>query len=255
MVRKIAWFGASLALVAALILGGLWANGRFAGPAEAQTPTAPVVDRSASETITVVGQGSVRIEPDIAQVSIGVETSAETVGDAVADNESRMRAIMEALESLGIDAADIQTMNYSIQLNRTEVPLPATEEQPEGKASYVVTNMANVIIRDLDTVGDVLDAVIEAGANSIWGVSFSLDDPKPAQDEARVEAIADAEARAAALAELTGVTLGPVMSVSEVTSAGIFPVMERAAVMGGGSISPGQVEIGYQVQVSYFIER
>ena len=116
--------------------------------------------------------------------------------------------------------------------------------------------MVNVTIRELDRVGDVLDAVIVAGANNIWGVSFSLEDPTAAQADARSDAIADALMRAEALAELSGVALGPVMSISEVVGGGPvpMPVAVERAMSAAGPISPGELEVGYQVQVTYFIE-
>jgi uncharacterized protein YggE len=117
--------------------------------------------------------------------------------------------------------------------------------------------MVSVTVRALDTVGDVLDAVIEAGANNIWGVTFSLEDPKLAQADARTEAIADAKARAEALAGLAGIKLGPVMSVSEIIGSGAYPALSMAvtdrAAGGAESISPGELEVAYQVQVAYFI--
>jgi uncharacterized protein len=87
-------------------------------------------------------------------------------------------------------------------------------------------------------------------------VSFTVEDMSAAQAEARGEAVKDARARAEALAELSGVTLGPVMSISEVVGASqpVFATVERAAMDAGGSISPGELEVGYQVQVTYFIE-
>lgn len=149
-------------------------------------------------------------------------------------------------------------MNYSIQQDRypESMPRAAGSEPEEPRPVHRVSNMVNVTIRDLGAVGDVLDAVVDAGANSIWGVSFGLDDPATAQAEARADAVDDALARAQALAELNGVKLGPVMSVNEVIGGGVVPMsvtMERA-VAAGGPISPGELEIGYQVQVSYFIE-
>ncbi|MEJ2733424.1 MAG: SIMPL domain-containing protein [Anaerolineae bacterium] len=131
---------------------------------------------------------------------------------------------------------------------------PATGE---AQPLYRVSNMVNVTIRDLESVGDVLDAVVEAGANNIWGITFAVDDPSDALANARAGAIEDARARAGALAELSGVSLGPVMSVSEVVGAtpvAMSVTVERAAAA-GGSISPGELEIGYQAQVTYFIER
>ncbi len=229
------------------------------GPAVAQT-SKPAAGYNTAETITVVGRGSVRIEPDIARVSVGVETMAETIAEAVEENEAQMDSILAALEEAGIAEKDIQTMNYSIYLERYPEPMPRSVEgeNEEPQPQYRVSNVVNVTVRDLDTVGDVLDAVIEAGANNIWGVSFGLDDREAAQADARADAIDDALARAEALAELNGVELGPVMSVSEVVGNGGFPMaieVEERAVSGGGSISPGELEIGYQVQVTYFIER
>jgi uncharacterized protein YggE len=220
---------------------------------------------SPAQTITVIGQGSVHAEPDIARVSIGIETSAESVAEAVQENGAEMDSILAALEDLGIDEKDIQTSNYSVYLDRYPETLPRAVVEGEEEALapqpvYRVSNMVSVTIRELERVGDVLDGVIEAGANNIWGVSFSLDDPEAAIADARVDAIADALARAGALAELSGVELGPVMSVSEVIGGGAAPYaiamdsVERAAA-GGAAISPGELEIGYQVQVSYFIEQ
>lgn len=256
MFKRVILIATAVALLVPIGLVGVWAWGQVARPAAAQVTEK--VQYNPAQSITVVGQGSTRIKPDIARISIGVETLAETVKEAVQQNESQMTAILAALKASGIAEKDIQTTNYSIYFERPpEMPVSTEPSTEKAKIQYRVSNMVNVTVRDLDKVGDVLDAVIEAGANNIWGVSFSLEDPKDAQAEARAKAIADAEARAKALAELSGVTLGPVLSVSEVIGGGVIPVpvavAERAAVAGGGPISPGELEITYQVQVSYFI--
>jgi uncharacterized protein YggE len=259
MFKRVVLVVAVIALLVPIGLVGVWIWGQADRPVEAQTSTPaekPVYN--SAQTITVLGQGSVKIKPDIAQISIGVETSAETVSDAVKQNETQMQAILAALKQAGIPEKDIRTTNYSVYFDRNPQPVPSTEAAAsESKPQYRVSNMVNVTVRTLDTVGDVLDAVIEAGANNIWGVTFSLEDPKLAQADARTKAIADAKSRAEALAELTGITLGPVMSVSEVIGSGTYPmpalsVSDRAA---GGveSISPGELEVTYQVQVAYFI--
>jgi uncharacterized protein YggE len=254
MLKRVALIGLAVAL---LLVGmaGFWLWGQAASPAAAQDTDA---DHSPAQTITVVGQGQARMEPDIARVSVGVETSGESISEAVAENDTRMKAVLDALIAAGVEEKDIQTANYSISLDRYPEPMPRVEPATgEPAALYRVSNMANVIVRDLETVGAVLDTVVEAGANNIWGISFALEDPTAAEAEARADAIDNAAARAEALAELSGVTLGPVMSVSEVVGAGPVPMslsVERA-VAGGGAISPGELEIGYQVQVVYFIER
>jgi uncharacterized protein YggE len=247
----------AIALVVSMGLAAAWMWGQTASPVAAQSSDGDS-GYSPAETIMVVGQGSARMEPDVARVSVGVETSAETVDEAVAENTARMESIMDALAAAGIDDKDIQTTNYSIQLDRYREPMPrAGEEEEQPPITYRVSNMVNVTVRDLDSIGEVIDAVVEAGANSVWGVSFGLDDPSLAQAAARADAVADAEARAQSLADLSGVELGPVMSISEVISGGAvpMPVMAEMAASGAGPISPGELEVTYRLQVAYFIER
>lgn len=260
MFKRILLVVVAIALLVPVGVAGLWIWNQATAPAEAQTPAPEAKpDYSPAQTITVVGQGSSRVKPDIAQISVGVETTADTVAEAVKENQAKMEAILAALKEAGIPEKDIQTMNFSISFEQ-----PPQSTPPEGgagtgqaKPQYRVSNMVNVTVRDLDKVGDVLDAVIEAGANSIWGVSFSVDDPKAAQAAARSKAVTDAQTRAQALADLSGIKLGPVMSMSEVVTGAPVPMYAMAdrASGGGGSISPGEVEVSYQVQVSYFIER
>ncbi len=257
MAKRVTSVTLVVVMVAVFGLAAVSAWGLVARPAVAQAEEHEA-QHDALRTITVVGQGSVRVQPDIARVSIGVETSADAVDDAVAENELKMEAVLDALRETGIEDKDIQTMHYSIQIERYPEPelLALGTESEAAQPQYRVSNMANVIVRDLESVGGVLDAVIEAGANNVWGVSFALDDPQAAQAKAREDAVADAQARAEALADLGSVTLGPIMAMSEIISGGPAPLAMFAeqAMSGGGSISPGEVEIGYSLQVIYFIE-
>jgi uncharacterized protein YggE len=255
MLKRVLLIVASIALLVPVGLAGVWLWGEMASPAGAQTTESPS-GYSPARTITVVGQGKASVKPDIARVSIGVETSGESVADAVAENETAMATVLAALEAAGVEATDIQTTNYSVNLERSPELMPRAETSEPAPIQYRVTNMVNVVIRDLDSAADVLDAVIEAGANNIWGMNFSVEDASAAQAEARAAAIADAKARAEALAELSEVELGPVMAVSEILGGGPVPMpamMESAAR--GGTISPGELDVNYQVQVSYFIEQ
>lgn len=258
MLKRIGLLLVVVALMVAVGVVGTWLGGQVMGPAAAQSGES-MADYSPSQTITVVGRGSVQLAPDVARVSIGVETMGETVAEAVEENGAQMTAILEALQAVEIPEQDIQTMHYSIQFERYPEPMPRTDtesvEQPQPQ--YRVSNLVEVTIRDLAKVGEVLDAVVEAGANNIWGVNFSLEDPAAAEADARAEAVADAKARAEALAELNGVELGPVMSVSEVIGGGAVPMPMAAAeraVAGAGPIAPGEVEVSYQLQITYFVE-
>ena len=258
MFKRILFVAVAIVMVALLGLAGAWALGQTKPAVQAQTPAPSEVKYNAAQTITVVGQGSVRVVPNIAQITIGVETTAGSVADGSTENQGKMKAILAALKAAGIPDKDIQTTNYSISVSRPQETLVSVVGSTEvTSTTYTVSNMVTVTIRDLTLVSDVIDSAVEAGANNIWGISFTVDKPDVALADARAKAVADAKSRAEALAGLGGVKLGPVMAISEVIGGGQSPLMYAVAerALGGDtSVSPGEVEVSYQVQVSYYIE-
>ncbi|WP_438009618.1 SIMPL domain-containing protein [Sorangium sp. So ce321] len=135
----------------------------------------------------------------------------------------------------------------------------APPQPPPPAHFYRVSNTVTAVIRNLDQVGPVLDAVAAAGANNVWGVSFDVDKTDPLEAQAREKAIADARARAEALARLQGVSLGRVVAISEVVEQGHIYAprasLQSAAYGGGGTpVSPGEVQFGTQVKVVYALE-
>ena len=222
------------------------------------TTTAPGAAQAATENggITVVGRGEAYGSPDRAEVNVGVETFAETVEEATDQNQATVESIIVALEAEGISREDLQTSNYSLWAEQIY-----GDRGPEGIAGYRVSNQVRVTIRDIEQVGDVIAAVTGAGANNIHGVSFRVADPAALEAEARAEAIANARERAQSLAELSGLELGDVMVVSEIIGQpGVIPYGDRG--MGGGAmaeeaaapgISPGQLSVGVDVQVTFAI--
>lgn len=243
--------GALVVVLAFAALGafalGPWNNA--AAQAEPATPAAAL-----PRTITVVGEGTVATQPDVAQITIGVEVMGDNAQEASADAAATMQAILDALEELDIAAKDIQTSGYNIFVERPMTP----DGTASGAVIYRVNNSVSVTVRDLDAVGDVLDAAIAAGANNIYGVNFSLDDPDEVMAEARGLAAEDALARAEELAGLHGVALGEVVSVSEVINGMAVPMYDSVnASMGMGSaagpISPGELEMTARLQVVYAI--
>jgi hypothetical protein len=224
----------------------------------AQAPAAEPA--SLPRTITVVGLGSVKIEPDIAQASIGVETVGATVRTATTEATSTMDSVMAALKGLGIADKDIQTSGYSVWADRN--PSPLGEGVTPQEPVYHVNNMVTVVIRKLDSVGAVLDASIEAGANSIYGVSFSIDKPEALESQARELAVADALKRAQELAALNQLMVGPVVSISEVVTGGSYESNFSSKAFatagygggGGGEISPGELELSLRLQIVYAIQ-
>ncbi|MBX3015030.1 MAG: SIMPL domain-containing protein [Caldilineaceae bacterium] len=252
--KSLHWISTGFLLVA--LLAGAVASRIFdfsaAQVAHAQS-TIPALPR----TITVVGEGKVKIKPDIARAQIGVEVMKSSVKEASDANKVALEAVLAALKEQGIEEKDIQTSGFSIYAERYGADGPL----PENQTNYRVTNTVSVVIRDLEKVGAVLDAAIEAGANNIYGVEFGLDKTDTVEGEARAGAIADAKAKAEELAELTSVTVGGVVSISEVIGSGggyynasNFNQLDRG--MGGGAatpISPGELELTLQLQVVYEI--
>lgn len=251
------WSAWGPTLVTALIVFGLLAGALFGALpqvlGQGTTPRAPAAAVS-PRTITVVGEGTVKVKPDTAVASIGVETTGATVREATSQNAETMTAVMAALRAQGIAESDIQTSGFNVWVDRN----PSPEQGGMGSALYRVNNNVSVTIRDLTKVGPVLDAVIEAGANSIYGVSFGLDDPKALLVQAREKAAADALAKAEELAKLHNAQVAQVVSVSEVVDGGAFPMASAYEVNFGkggaglaGPITAGEMEIMARLQVVY----
>jgi len=258
MKNRLLWIVATTSVAVLLLAGVLvFARTGFA-PSAAQARTVAETTSTLSRTITVVGEGTVKIKPDIAQANIGVEVVRATVKAASSGAKESMDAVLKALKEQGVDEKDIQTSGYSVWTER-----PYGPEGPSGdEVLYHVSNQVAVTIRDLDTVGTVLDAAIEAGANNIYGVTFNLADPSQVESEARKEAVADAQAKAQELATLNDIKLGDVVSVSEVIGGrgGYYAGGVREAAVsaglggGGGPISPGELELTLQLEIVYTVQ-
>ncbi len=200
-------------------------------------------------TITVVGEGKVRIKPDMAQATIGVEIVKSTVKEASAEASQVMSEVLNVLKQLGVEEKDVQTSGFSVWQER-----PYSPEGTQGAPVYHVTNQLNVTIRNLANLGAILDAAMTAGANNIYGVTFGLSDTAQAEAEARRKAVENARAKAEDLARLTNLQLGEVISVSEVIGGGgyyVGAVQKAEGTGGGGPIMPGELEITMQLQVTY----
>jgi len=237
-----------------LLLVGVAALGLF----QIDPPTAEASTLQAEElsrTITVVGEGQVNAAPDIAIVQVGVQVSESDPKVATEKAAEAMSNILAALKGEGIAEKDIQTSYYNVYVDR-----PYGPNGPGDETFYQVSNNIQVTIRDLDRVTDILSAAIESGANNINSVEFRLSDTSQLESEARAKAVDNAQAKAQELAELNGVAVGEVVSISEVINNGFL--VERsfaAAGMGGGGaagpISPGDVTVTSQLQISYAILR
>ena len=207
--------------------------------------------------ITVVGTGTATGAPDQANVSIGVQIQSATAQQAVSENQAQMNTLLAAIKGLGIADKDMRTSNYSVYTENQPVQTGADGKATSGSGSviYHVSNQVDVTVRDVSKLGDLLDKAVTSGANSIYGVSFSVADPSKLEDQARAAAVKDAKARAESQASLEGITLSGVISISEVSA---FPgVLYDAAVGKGGGgtpIQPGEMNISVSLTVTYSIK-
>lgn len=198
--------------------------------------------------ITTTGQGTVETVPDMATISLGVTHEAKRADSALALASEAVREVLSRLEQAGIAPNDIQTNNLSLQPVWSR-PTSGTNT-PARITGFVASNSLSVRVRDLEKLGDILDVVVQEGANTFNGLQFSLQDPEPAMAAARADAVRDAMARAQQLAEAAGVTLGPVQSISENTGSVRPQMMEMAAARMASDVPVAQGEISLNAQVS-----
>jgi uncharacterized protein YggE len=240
-------------LLSVLLLGvlGLALVTGCAAPASAQTG----VPADTPRTISVSGTGVAYGSPDIATAQVGVQTRGEDPGQAMDDNNTKMAALIAALKALGIADKDIQTTNFSVYAQQDYNPQTGVALET---ITYVVDNTVNITVRDLGQLGDVLSGAVAAGANSVYGISFSVENQSALEQTAREQAMNDARARAEALANLAGVTLDVPLSISESFSGGepIYVARDMAAQAGGSAVpvQTGQITVNLNVSVTYVIK-
>ena len=216
----------------------------YARPATAQTS----VGVPGMRQVTVVGHGEVKGRPDTATVQIGVVTQAQAAKDALAQNTVQAQALQQKLKELGVADKDMQTSSFNIS--------PTYGSDGRQVTGYQVDNTLTVTIRNLDQAGTLLDQVVQAGANNIYGVSFSVDDPKELLGQARKQAMQDAQARAAQLAGAGGAAVGDVLVISENIGAQPIPMpmmarAEDAQAAQAVPVQPGEQSFSVDVQVTF----
>lgn len=205
--------------------------------------------------LSVGGHGDVRLQPDVAYITIGVHSEGSEIAQVVAANANQVAAVMQALTDAGVAREDIQTSNFSVYTNQKYDPISGL---PDG-TNYSVDNQVNVTARNLDQLGALLDSAVSAGANNIWGVSFDLADKTDAQAQARDLAVQNAMDQAQALATAAGVTLGKILSVSYTPTGYYYGPYYGMGGGGGGegattSIVPGLITVSADVTITYAIK-
>jgi len=207
--------------------------------------------------LTVSADGQAHRMPDVAVFSAGVTTQGKTASAALAANSQAMTAVIAELKKAGVQSRDIQTSNLSVSpLYEEQTAQPTVRPRhPIGPViiGYQVANQVNVRQRKLDAYGATIDALVSAGANQINGPSFTVDDPAAALDEARLEAIKAARARADLYAKAAGLRVLRIVSIAESGGGYQQPMMfARAKVMSAAApVEAGEVELAAHVTVQF----
>lgn len=213
----------------------------------------PALAQASDRTITVTGVGQVALAPNMATLTVGARHEAGTAAEALARTSAGVRGIFAVLEAAGVAPRDMQTTGLSVSPRwaRSNSDMNA----PPRITGYVAANSVMVRLRDLDALGGVLDAVITDGANTLGGVSFGLQDPDEAEDDARRLAVEDAMNRATVLASAAGVALGPVLTMSEGGASLPQPrmMMEAMSDTAGVPVAAGELTVSARVNIVFQI--
>lgn len=226
---------------------------------------APAASSSGPAGIWVSGEGKISVTPDLAILNLGVESQAATVSEANIQATVAMEAILHTLRDTAVKSNDIQTRRFNIYPNYDYI-----EEVVDGRRTsrrtltgYTVSNNTAVKIRDLDSIGRIIDAVVAAGGDDVRvdGINFTVEDTEPLMTSLREMAVKDALQKAAHLANLSGVELGKLVYISDATAS---PPLARGYAEYGYAGSPlaasistpisgGETEVSLQVQAGFSI--
>lgn len=215
-----------------------------AGAAEAAGEPAP--------RITVTGSGTTEVPPDLARVKLSVRTESQTARGALTENNESVSRVLEALRNAGIAPRDLRTSGFSINPKMSYYPKSSRTDEGPKIIGYTVQNTITAMVRDLASVGGILDRSVTLGVNRGGSLEFLNSNPEKALEQARVKAMQNAIDKATTLADTAGVKLGRVLSISEQTRqprpVGLMRGM--AAESDAGAVPVAAGENSYQVTVN-----
>jgi len=199
----------------------------FAALAQAQTATQPPRDAATPETVSVTGTGHATLVPDRFTFTVGVQTQAPTVEEAVNANNTKIAAALAALKKAGATDAEVRTAGFSIYPQQDY-----SQGQMPRLLGYQVSNSVTVTKKQIGEAGRLLQVAIAAGVNTAGGIQFEVSDPTRGRDQGLKAAFDDARTKAALLASAAGRTLGRAVAITEGTGAGevVRPMMARGMV-------------------------
>ncbi len=210
----------------------------------------PSSGTGAERTLAVNGTGAAAAVPDVAVVSLGVQTFAKTAAAAMAENNAQAQALIDALRAMGVGERDLQTQSINLYARNDQRRERNNDEPAQILLGYQANNVVVAKARDLERAGAVIDAAIKAGANRIDGIRFEISDSTGALALAREAAWANAEAKARQLAKLAGAELGEVLKVESYEhQQGPVRQYEVARFADSAPVQPGEQQLSVQVNV------
>jgi uncharacterized protein len=228
-----------LALGAAAVLAVVVVSGATGAAGEATAV-------AAARSITATGSGAALSTPNRAAFSFGVATQARSAAAALNGSSAEMRKLIDALKRAGVAARDLQTSSVSLS--------PRYSPNGEDIVGFTASNIVDATIRNVSRSGAVIDAAVGAGANQVYGPSFTRSDETVLYRRALAAAVANARGKAQTLAGAAKVRLGRLLSIVE-SSAGPVPLAEKAAAARdvGAPIEPGTQRIEAAVTVEFAV--
>lgn len=197
---------------------------------------------AAMDGVTVTGAGEATGEPDVLSATVGVEVERDDVQQALDDANAATEQVLAALDDAGVAEQDRQTRDFAVR--------PAFG--PEGQeGGYTVVNLVEATVRDVDRVGEVLEAAVAAGGDDarVQGVRFDLEDDRDQLAAAREAAVADARASAEQYAELAGVELGELLAIDDRSVSSPRRAGGEEMAMDDAAASPVPIEPGERAVV------
>lgn len=222
--------------------------------AHAQSPT-PMSGSSDGTLLSVSARGEAQRVPDVATLSAGVVTEAADANEALRANAQQMTRLMSAVHEAGIAERDIRTSGLSVSPQYSR-----GEDQARNISGYQARNTVNLKVRQIDNLGEVIDALVASGANQVHGPNFEIGEPDEAHDEARRAALETARERADLYAGQLGLQVRRIVSISE--GGGFMPPpmpmgMRAMSASADAStpVSPGESTLSVSLDVVFELGR
>lgn len=203
-------------------------------------------------TFNLSASGETAIAPDMATITLGVQTEGASAAAALSANGLAMNKVIAALKKAGVAERDIQTSNLNVNPQHVY-----EQNQPPRLTGYQASNQVTILARDLSKLGQTVDAAASAGANTVSGISFGLQNPQKAEDEARIKAVAALKAKSDLYARATGYKVVRLVSLNE--AGGYTPspqpvpmfAMAKREMADSTAISGGELKVRVEVSATY----